>query len=292
MVSFNEILGLGYSGYAKLDSEYLLLEPSSVIDEENLFKGGGPVSTQYVSGIGGPTVKQRRKLAINLTCPMTRQSFSMALLHSMKIRNQEILPYPFPLDLRVASGEGYQSDYAYLDSVSLTSSAEHLASLQFQISAWVWQERDGAELDREGQAFNPREHEVLPGWKVCLTHSGISGETISWSLSLNNNWQYKRLAEGRGFLPQDYGPPNPRIITPGPLDATIELMTLARPGVRPASRGSAQIQISAQNGDSLWDFTFLETVREARNLESLGTANGLVLWKTTWYVISVLPVIP
>ena len=282
MSLLDEVLGLGYAGYAKVGEYFVLLDPSSTEEADNLQRANGPLSTELSSGIGSFYTRSRRSLKANLTCPMTKNSLLAALKYTVDWRLQEQEPGPIDLEVFYAHQEGYRSSQAYVDSVSLGAGSGELGKVSFQIQTWTWEWEGGQDpTPATNQAFDPRgdEHLLIPHWAACVQHTGMGGFSMTgWSLEANNNWQYKALLEG-----SKQRPPNPRVIFPGPLELSMNTEFLARRNDRPEEIGEINLNIDhPRTSQTLMTLTLPRMVRESCNPMGVGSRDEPIKWSARW----------
>lgn len=287
-----DVLGLGYSGYVKVDDTYLLLLPSSADEQDNNLKSSGSVSTLVSESAGTTPASDRRSLKVSLSVVMTPAAAAVIAESTFQFRRSESLRNPQSLLVVIANGEGYQTAEAYCDSCSISSQDGQLCSAQLEFTAWIWEDLEGHELERVQSAFlpfNEPEHQPIPHWAACVEMGAQPGNCMGFDLNLNNNYYYGQLLEAAA------GPPNPRLISAGPLDLTFTYRTLAVRGSRPAEAGSFNITFGCQpagpvDAAPVYRYNVPFVYRDPnRTLNSYGQADGVVAWQALWYALGAMP---
>lgn len=299
MSFLDDILGMGFSGYARLDNRYFFIDPSNVSESENLTKSANANAGAGISvSVGQPVSRQRRSLDISLSTPLSQESMSAALDTCVLWRSEGSPGRAHDFELVVAGGEGFRCQNseevptAYVESVTINSDAESIATVSFTIKAWTWFESTSTgSTPRVSSALSPFDdkYAVIPGWLACCEHTGTTGFSVNgWSVTMNNNWQYRALLEAAKSQP-----PDPRVIYPGPLDVTMDIDLVAERDTKPAESGTGRMLIGNPNntsGDDLFDVVFPTMVRDPqRSYGNFATPNVPVAWRSSWYGLSLVP---
>jgi len=292
-IPFPELLGLGYAGFAKVDTVFLMLTGGGAVEEDNLVKSPGAVSTEISRSVGQVPVRDRRSLAITLEAELTPSSAELVKEATLDWRRSGLLAKTHEVEISIANGEGYTTDEAYMETVAITSPQGGLCTVTFVMRAWKWTDTAGIEHPREQSAFLPfdkSEFQPIPNWDTTVEFNGQPGTPTDFSLNFNNNWYFAQLLEARKE------PPDPRVITAGPLDIIFNLVTLAERGQRSLESGTPKItfggsvKLGPKNAipETVFDIPLVYRDPD-RTLQSLGTQNGVVQWAVGWSTLGLLP---
>jgi hypothetical protein len=287
-----DLLGLGYSGYAVVDGIYLPLLASSVVEQENLIKSNSPVSSFDRLSAGQIPVLDRRQLKVSLKTVLTQATVNLIARSTFEFRGDETLAYPQSMTVVIANGEGYTTVEGYCESCTINSQTNSLCMASLEYVVWVWDDLYGNAPQRSQAAYLPfgdPYYQPLPHWAVCVSHSGQSGSCLGFDLSLKNNYHFGQLLEVNSQAP------NPRVVSPGPLDVTFSYKTLAQANMRPDTTGTAQIRFGCKKSGPVdsqpkFSYNFPLFYRDpSRSLSGLGEADGVVGWEVVWSLIGDMP---
>jgi len=290
---FDDVLGLGFAGFAKIDDVFLMLNASSAIEEDNLMKSAGAVSTVISRAAGQTPVRDRRGLSLTLSSDLTPLTADLIARTMYDWRRSNLLGNTHEVEVSIAGGEGYTTTEGYVESVSMSSPQGALCSVSFTIRSWSWTDTTGVELQREASAFlpfNDPNFQPIPNWDTEVEFDAQPGECLEFQLDLDNNWFFGELLEGTRL------PPTPRFISAGPLILNFTYTTLAKKGERPAESGSPKITLGGSPSLGA-NPAVPEKVIEiplvyrdpSRQLMSFGEQNGVVRWQASWQALGVIP---
>lgn len=282
-------LGMGYSGYAKLDTVYLLLNGSSAVEEDHVIKSDIPVSTEPSLSAGHVASRNRRKLSLTLNCALTQEAVSLACRALFKWRTDPVgtLPTIYSVDAIVGNHTGYRSELAFVEQVQITVQENQLASIAFTLSCWVWSDLDTTTPQPgDDRGFDPRMFRVIPHYLACLSLQGLGGTVVGWSCTGNQNWQYRIMCERYKTFP-----PNPTVAIVGPLDLAFQVETLAAVGARPPEVSQGFCQFSTSQIGSIPVIVNLDRVIRdpSREMSGFGDANAPIKWRTNWFLQGKVP---
>jgi hypothetical protein len=285
----DEILGLGYSGYAIVQGTPILLLPSSPTENENQRKAEGAYSTDPARASGPLPVRHRRSLNLNLTTPLNPASIPLIKSLTYGWRNflTADLVSEVPLRAIISNGEGYEGS-GYLDELSLQVSASNDAppTISMSFTLWVWNDLYNIQPTPKAQRildpFSP-DYKLIPSWQTIPTFTGIENSIATdWSLSLANNWTYQP------FLGGYLEPPNPGLIYPGPLDCKLNITWFAKKASRPPDVTAAVLKLGTNPTISTINIDRL--VRDPqRAATGWGSINEIVKWTATYYATENVP---
>lgn len=291
--SIQTMLGLGYAGAANIDGFWMMLKGSSVSEDDNIIKSSGAIANSVPLATGEIPVRNRRSLSISVSSDLTYSSARCAAANSFNWRNSGFFARACNVSLYLANGEGYFSNQAFVDQISISVPEGQLGSVQFTIKSYVWTDLAGSVTPRLQAAFNPYAsglHQPIPHWAAPVNHPGQPGVPLNWTLNINNGYQFYQLVEGVfGY------PPNPRVIVAGPLIVDLNLTTLAYPGQR-ASEVSSGVQCQmggyTVSGVAVPGtlFTLPVVYRDpSRQAQGFGEQNVPIKWQAAWKVLGPCP---
>ncbi len=294
-VPLEQLLGMGYSGYAQVGSYFFRLIGGQTDEDDNLIRVDSSYASDSYSANGQIPTLNRRVLKISLSFEFTPSlaTFVRDAFISWRSVYNEGAP-AFPVRLIVARGQGYYSDEAYVDSLSVSNPENALTTGQLQLTCFVWNYLDGdpALAKLASPAYDPFaiENRPIPHWSNCAEISSLDAVCKSWNLDLQNNWQYTYLLEGNRVVDQA---PNPRLIYPGPLDSTLKISMLAKIARRPPEASPATIQMTLPRPEGRLNVMKLQypmMVRYPNQAYSgFGSANTPITWETAYYSLGQVP---
>jgi hypothetical protein len=199
----------------------------------------------------------------------------------------------YQFSLFLANSEGYYSPEAYIQACNVAAPENGFCSCSFSLIAFRWQDNfAGASTPRSQSPFTPYQNanlQPIPHWLTQVSHPGHAGTALSWSLHLQNQYQFIFLCEGTP------GPPTPRIANIGPLESEFTYTTLAYRNNRPSeiARG-AQLKVG---GGGVGGVTipaaylnFPELYRDPnRSPQGFGDLNSPIRWQATWHSLGTCP---
>jgi len=287
MLATDILSGLGYSGYATLNSIPIPLLPGNATENENIIKSAGSYHYDPAIAVGQIPVKNRRSLPLSFStfiCPRTMPLVKL-LMYSWRTLTLMDMVGEVPFGLFPAVGEGYVGA-GYVDEMTLAGSADSLVNLNINMTCWVWQEVPSPQpLQKMGAALSPFSNPYKPiaGWQTIPNFSVISASAVptNWSLGFRNNWNYQQFLEG--YLQ----PPNPALITAGDLDITFSLGWVAARNSRPLDVGSLQLQIGVPQLDKIYIDSLIRDPQ--RQFTGIGAPNEPVHWEASYYALGSLP---
>lgn len=295
-ISLDEILAMGYSGYATINNTPIPLLSSSVAEEDNLINSSDPFSTVAELAAGTMVAKDRRALRITLNTELSQSN--LHLIGDLTFgpwRNSTSITSATPTEINIykGSGEGYKSS-SYVDRVSLKVGNAGAITFSIQATAWVWTDLNAGTVAQKqgfGVQTYQNQYKPVPHWLGTIDtnlvpSSSNNGTVLEWDLNLNNNWQFDHLLEAT------LEPPNPAQIYPGPLEGDLSLKWLARKDCRPKESGNAIIRIKDPSSRAHPDILTINLpllVRESRNTDALGEGNSPVKWEASYKLLRVNP---
>jgi hypothetical protein len=292
-MTFDEILGLGYTGYAVMDGLPLLLNGSSVQEQEVFIKSAVGPSTTNQTATGEPAVRSRRILNLQLNFAGNRNALLLALRYHLSWRANPTTPYNFTLKLRTGDKEGYDTLETFMQSATISAPAEQLVTVSMNLVSYTW--NDISQISPPNRisptALNPLLPELapIPYWMCTMNHPGMVGTPLEFSLALQNNWQFVTLAEATP------GPPHPRVISYDRLTAELSCTSLAQRGARPGD--NANDVVLTYGGGETAGTTFPTTTvtlpflyrDPQRSPAGVGEQNSPLKWTTSWSVLGANP---
>jgi hypothetical protein len=280
-------LGLGYSGYAIINTIPVPLLPGSATENENIIKSAGSYHYDPAVAVGQLPAKNRMSLPLSFAtfiCPRT-MPLVKALTYGWRSLGSMDTVGEVPFTLIPGGGQGYQGT-GYVDELSLSGDPGNLVGLNINMTCWVWNNVPSlAPLQKGGRILAPLDPAYKPvaGWQTIPYFSVIASNAIPtrWSLSLKNNWSYV------AFLAGYTQPPNPALIVAGDLDVIFEISWLAPRNAQPLNTGSLALQIGSPQIDRI----FIDRlVRDPhRQFSGIGSANDPVQWEASYYCQGGLP---
>lgn len=295
-VPLEDLLGMGYSGYARVGDYYFRLTGGRSDENDNLIRPDSSFASDSFSANGQVPTINRKILQIDLNFEFTPSLANFvydAFIGWRTVYNQAAPA--FSMEIVVARGQGYRSSEVYVESLSLSNQTDSLTTGQIKLTTFVWDYLDG---DPEWKKFNFPAYDPfainnrpLPYWSNCATVENFDAVCNSWNLDLQNNWQFRSLLEGQ-LNPQQ--PPNPRLIYPGPLDSTLNVSMLAKIGRRPpeASTATVQLRLPRPEGlQSVMKLVYPQMIRYPNQAYSgLGQSNSPIRWETAYYSLGQVPI--
>lgn len=291
--SFQDILAMGYGGYAVINGTPIPLLGASANEEDNLILSSGPIATSSNLAAGVVASKDRRALRISLNIPL-----SPAILHlipdlsygTWRSSSSIGLSSATSIIVHKGSGEGYNAQ-AYVDSVSLSVSQNSLVTLSISATSWVWEDMSSiSPIPRFVRGLDPSSsgYKPIPNWLALISTDILSNQSVltDWDLNLNNNWEFEHLLEAT------FEPSNPPQVYPGPLEGDLGLKWLATRNERPLEAGSAIITLNDPNPGShptLLTISIPKLVRESRTTSGLGVPNDPLLWEASYSLTRISP---
>lgn len=285
-LSIQQILGLGYAGAAHIGPAWVLLMPSSAEEADNLTKSAGTTSTDIAFATGQIPVRQRRALNLTLNCLLTPSSAGLIHTTTFDWRNNQLTLSNGPVTVFLANQEGYYTPEAYVNSVSLSVQENAIATIAFNITAFLWSDYYAFTGVPRSQAafipYNNSDYQPIPHWLVQVSNTSQPGVVTDFNYTLNNNWQFGFLAEATP------APPTPRMITPGPLDIDLNLTTIAYGNTRPLDQAvDVQIQIG---GGTVAGIGLAKLIINhpfmyrdpSRQITGFGSQNEVLKWQANW----------
>jgi hypothetical protein len=299
-MSLASIIGLGYSGYGKLNNIPLLLLPSGSPEEENLIKSEGSYHYNPSLNVGQLPARQKRSLSISfntIVSPKTLTLLKPLTYGWRNLHDMDNVP-EVPFTYVVGTEEGFEGT-GYVDSVTLTAAPDSFVTMTVDLKTWLWKElgsdnpltKIGTPVfgpisgPLSGPLLDPA-YKPVAGWNGAVITPVISTNAIvqRYSLKLNNNWNYQTLLEARS------SPPNPSLITAGNLDVSLEIVWSAFKKDRPLNSGSFQICIGGATPDKALDTIYIDNmVREPRSFEGGGSPNQMVNWQANYFAQGAIP---
>ena len=297
IAAHDDIVGLGYGGYAEINGHGIWLTGGSPGEQENHIKTAGSVSTDISLATGQRPTRGRRSLQVSLQADLTTEAVRAFEECVVNIRaSLGAAASPQLLFVDVAGGEGWTTSHAYCDSVTISVPNQGLGSITFDFTAWTFSEITGTQQctarTRQGIASFSSQNAVIPMWGTCVSfpESAQPGQSMEFNLNCRNNWQYRQLLQANSQ------PPNPSLVYPGELAIDFNYVTLAEPGRRPECRNGSATTISFGPYNSPWGpinttaITIQDLYRDPqRELTSLGEANGMVHWNVNWQALGAIP---
>ena len=286
-MSFGNLIGPGYSGYAILNGIPIPMLPGNATENENAIKSAGSYGTDPAQSIGALAVRNRRSLQLSFNtfiCPRT-----MPLVKDLVYgwRQLNLIDYvgEIPFTFIAGNQEGYEGT-GYVDTLELTCDEGSLVGLTVSMTCYVWKEMQSFQpLPRLGRILEPfsDSYKPLPFWKTLPNFSGISSDAIpqSWNLSFNNNWSYQT------FLGGYTSPPNPGLITAGDLDITFDITWVASRNSRPLDHGSLRLQLGVPPLDTIFIDRLIRDPQ--RQFTGTGMQNEAIKWDASYYVQGSIP---
>jgi hypothetical protein len=281
----DEVLGVGYTGYAKIGGKYVLMTPSDISEEENLQKSDAPHSTEESTHIGSIPTLDRRALKGSLSFVATPSSVPLIKDLTYGYRNAGISTAPpIPLEIYAANREGYRTDSAYIESVRLDSQPNTLVNITVDFTAWVWEDIFATDsTPRYQKIIDPwaAEHKPIAAWESCANIDATASKEVSWNLTLGNNWVYQQMLEGYTQ------PPNPRLIYPGHFEVVFSIKWLAKKNDRPKDITDGTIHIGS---NPEFTITLPKMVRDpSRKMSGIGEKNSPIHWDAQYYGLGGIP---
>lgn len=289
----DEILGLGYSGYARLGTHFILLEPSTVEEQDNLTQSEMATATTVSLASGKVPYRERRHLDISIKTPLTRESWLVFREAFLDWRNGNFLaPVAHTARIVLANEEGYDCAEIYWDTASIGCQEGENISLDLSGKCFRWTDLNGTPTPQYQAAFVPfydPAYQPIPHWNSTVAHSGVYGTILAYDLSFNNQWRFLSLNEATP------GPPTPRVVHAGALLTEMSVTELASYAQRPAEYGDVTIQFGVGFGGmvSITPFSLrLPFVYRypSRQGVGLGEGNRPIQWQSRWYLLRSVPI--
>lgn len=280
----NSILGLGYASWATVDEFTVALLPSTVSEQEDLIPSDGTWSSNEIFSSGRVAAKNRRVLNLELRTHLTPATLPLIprLLYDGR-RSTSARQAPHSLRAILANGEGYQTNRAHCERVTLTTQDNGLLDCTFSFKAHVWNElpSDGPtpvfrRLAATGHLLPSMR--PLASWRTFLEQNLINGAVLSWQLQFDQNWDYQFLCEGTN------SPSNPTIAHHGPLYVQLCMTVLAQRGEKPQETGTATVKLSPTFGVKL-----PKLLRDSKTPDNFGQRNGPIVHQVQYMLVGELP---
>lgn len=293
MSMLDEILAMGFSGYATINGTPLPLLPMEPSEEDNLQLSSAPFTTNSSFAVGQMVARDRRALRLSMSTYLCKAlvGFPRDLTYG-PWRDQIAIDSVTPALIKVflGNGEGYDAK-AYIDSVSITVQENSLVGLNITATAWEWEDLiAGTPTLPTQKALEPfsNEYKPIPHWLMILESSVVGSSTVlNFSVNFNNNWQYEQLLEGYSSVP------NPANIYPGPLEIDLTMSWLAKRSDRPKETGNALIRvrdpIQFPTLQDLLTLTIPLMTRTSRSARGVGDGNSPVRWEASYLVLETKP---
>lgn len=286
MSVLDNILGLGYAGAAVVNGTPLLITGSSASEKDNLMQSQAAPSNMLSLATGRIPVRNRRTLEVNLTCVGTYAAMQQALYQTVQWRALGLTASPCSMIINLANGEGYTSTEAWVQSASISVQENALTQVSFNIITYIWTD-SGAAMSTPGiqQVINPIAlvNQPIPHW-ACIVNNAIyhPGVVTSFSLNMTNDYKFHSLCEAT------VGPPHPRVVTPGRLNLSVQMTTLALRGARPSDRATGATFLMGAGPTTTLVIPLM--TRDDRSTQSFGEQNGAIRWQSTWKAFGNSPV--
>ena len=300
MAILEDIAGLGYSGYCKINNVFVPYNPSSVSESDNHIEAEASIGNNPSHPMGRIPVRSRKSLDVTISTDITLTTLELLNTELLTPRFNGSVYYETPLEIVSARGLGYKTTEAYLESVSLSATPESLGTMDFTFKAWVWEEMDfdplisgsvGPKVSSQVFSVLGQDHYPIPGWQTKFESSGQSGDCLDWSVDFNNNYTYKTFCEATTI------PPNPRLVYKGRLECTFSTSTLTEKDNRPEectdikfTFGGSCPNTSARYIPARY-LDILEAYRNSRSMSGYGSQDELVRWTADYSALGQTPVL-
>jgi hypothetical protein len=238
-------LGPTYSGYAFLGGIPLKVHTgSSVAVEGGLQPSQGSWSRLQAKSTGQRHSRNRKSLVCSLRCDLSPESCLLIPEIAWRWRAAESHAAAFALRLSLASGRGYQTEEAFVDTVGIQVPESGGCTVSFDARSWVWESVDAPDSERIVAAFDPGDssRKPIPHWTACLVSDALPGAVRSWSASFRQQFSFLPSLEATEE------PPEPKYVSAGSLEASIQAVLLANRSAEPAEVGDFLLDIREPSG--------------------------------------------
>ena len=214
MISFENLTGMGYDGYAMFDGIVLPIIKAGNRKEDNNIKGQNGVGYSPNFGFGAPVANGRRSFTADFEFELSKNSwrFLTFLLNTVRYEAPTIdLTLPLPIQLFLSSNSQIKTQI-YVESVGLNSAVDALITFTVSGRGWLWDRAESWVSSTEHKVpMNPMDPNFSPlvGYQSCLDLSMYPEEACQgYSLQLNNKWSFEEELTGLNYFP-----PNPNLVT-------------------------------------------------------------------------------
>lgn len=289
MNPLEDLLGMGYSGYAILDDVPMFLRPSSVVENDNHQKSEASFSTNHMITHGNLVARDRKSLTIDLETHYCPAIAGLVKKHSYGEWREHLnidMTGPLQATIVFCNGEGYQCSL-YIQKIEISCANNSLVTVKFSCTSWFWQDllsnqvqpREGFELLPFSEEYNP-----VPFWKTTIETSVYNTNAVvfSWNLSFDNHWEFDQLLQGTIFAP------NPQMVYVGQLETTLTLSWIALRSTRILDSGSFSLKIGTEPVITQIEFPLMHC-EGTRKPNPLGSPNEVGKWEATFKTLGHSP---
>jgi hypothetical protein len=250
---------------------------------------GGSRGTTLSSIIGKQYVNDRSSVKVSLSTHLTANTYGLAKSLLLYPRNLQSIDQDPVKQIKVfLSGGNYYEFESYIEAVDLKADPAALVDLEIRFHSWVWREYSSNLVNYNNLPFNPNSqiHKPIPGWETYLQATIVSPgtTTLSWDISISNEWQFESLLEA--YLQ----PPNPVEAYQSNIEAKFNATFLANRGSPPNYKGACTIlHKNTQTGSITNLFTIPQLLRESYGVLGIGEQGQPLKWQASYLIINETP---